>query len=127
MVRDASKARLLTMRVCYLAAKCLILRSRVAASRRMTTRAARDLRRLEMAGRPLVACGRPQLRLLDTATIKDEGAAGMEAASLRRIDRARHIALEDDRILRSAGLGHRHGREQRLGVGMPGCGEDLPL
>jgi hypothetical protein len=37
--------------------------------------------------------------------------AGVEAASAGWIDRARHVALEDDRVADGSGLRHRHGRE----------------
>ena len=47
------------------------------------------------------------------------GAAGVEMTARRRVDRARHVALEDDALaLARARLRDRHGRQQRLGVGM---------
>jgi hypothetical protein len=42
------------------------------------------------------------------------------AAACGRVDRARHVAFEDDAPARRLGIGDRHGRQQRLGVG--GCG-----
>src|SRR6185437_12978707 len=41
---------------------------------------------------------RPQQRLLDTAAIERERAARVEAAAGWRVDRARHIAGEDDAL-----------------------------
>ena len=58
------------------------------------------------------------LRLLDRAAVEGVGAAGVEAAARGRVDRARHVALEDDALLRGVGVGHRHRRQQRLGVGV---------
>ena len=74
---------------------------------------------------PLVLAERAKFRLLCPAAIEHVGASGMESATARRIDRARHVALEDDRVADGSGLWHRHGREQSLGVGMPRRGEYL--
>src|SRR5215470_13187120 len=74
--------------------------------------------RIEMTRHPLAISCRAKLRLLGPAAIEYEWAAGMETASLGWIDRARHIALEDQGCARGAGLRHRYCREQSLGVGM---------
>src|SRR5260370_22585911 len=78
-----------------------------------------------MTRHPLADAGRPKLRLLRPAAIEHEWTASVESASAGWIDRARHVALQDDRGARGPGLRHRHGREQRLGVGMFWRGEDL--
>ena len=44
------------------------------------------------------AVGRPQRRLLGPAAVEGVGAAGVEAAALGRVDRARHVALQDDAL-----------------------------
>ena len=41
-----------------------------------------------------------QRRLLDAAAVEGVGAAGVEAAALGRVDRARHVALQDDALAR---------------------------
>ena len=47
------------------------------------------------------------------------GAARVEVAAGRRVDRARHVARQDHALAAArARLGDRHGRQQRLGVGM---------
>ena len=60
-----------------------------------------------------------QRRLDLSADLRRVAAAGMEAAALRRVDRARDVALEHDPLplLRQIGIGNRHRREQRLRVG----------
>ena len=78
-----------------------------------------------MTRHPLLGTCRAQCRLFGPAAVEDERAAGVEAASLRRIDRARHVALEDDGIAVGAGFGQRHGRKQCLGVGMSWRRKDL--
>src|SRR4030081_2863615 len=77
------------------------------------------------ARHPLPASGRPKLRLLRPAAVEHEWTPGVEAASAGWVDRARHVALQDHRGAGGPGLRHRHGREQRPGVGMPRRGEDL--
>src|ERR1700690_1042505 len=54
-------------------------------------------------------------------------ASGMEAATLRRIDGTRYIALKDDARSRRSWLGDRHRGEQCLGVGMFRRSENLSL
>ena len=53
------------------------------------------------------------------ADLRRVAAARVEAAAGGRVDRARHVALEHDplALLGEVGVGHGHGREQRLGVG----------
>ena len=56
-------------------------------------------------------------RFLDAAAIEARtGTAGMEAATRGRLDRARHVAGEDDALATRGGIGNRHRRQQRLGV-----------
>src|ERR1043166_5271391 len=60
-------------------------------------------------------------RRVDVAVALDEArAARMEPARARWVDRVRHVALEDDLLASAAllGVGDRHSREQRAGVGM---------
>ena len=54
------------------------------------------------------------------ADVHGVGAAGVEVAARRRRERAGHVALEDDATTGPLAhrVGHRHGRDQRLGVGM---------
>src|SRR5712692_2961952 len=47
-----------------------------------------------------------------------DGAARVEAAPRRRLDRARHVALEQDALALDRGVGDRHRGQERLGVGM---------
>jgi hypothetical protein len=70
---------------------------------------------------------RPQFRLVDTAAIKGVRAAGMKAAALWWIARARHIALENDAVTHRTGLRHRHRRQQGLRVRVSGRSEDAAL
>src|SRR3954447_10762660 len=78
-----------------------------------------------MTRHPLAVFGRPQLRLFRPAAIEHVWTPGVEAATAGRIDRARYVALQDDRVANGPGLRHRHGRQQRPGVGMLWRGEDL--
>src|SRR5260370_2274707 len=78
-----------------------------------------------MKRHPLTVSGRSKLAFLCPAAIEYVWTAGVEAASAGWMDRARHVALEDNRVADGSGLRHRHGREQSLGVGMPRRGEDL--
>src|SRR5215213_6678616 len=78
-----------------------------------------------MTRHPLTAFDRPKLRLFRPAAIEHVWTPGVEAATAGRVDRARYVALQDDRVANGAGLRHRHGRQQRLGVRMPRRGEDL--
>jgi ppGpp synthetase/RelA/SpoT-type nucleotidyltranferase len=66
--------------------------------------------RSEMARRDL-----PQGRLLGGAAVERMRAAGMKTAAFGQVDRAGYVVHEDDAFARRAGLGYRHGREQRLG------------
>ena len=60
---------------------------------------------------------RDQRRLVGRADLGRVAAARVEAAAARRVDRARHVALEHDPLaLRRSRIGDRHRREQRLGV-----------
>src|SRR6266446_4268725 len=67
------------------------------------------------------------LGLLLGAALEGVGAAGVEAAARGRVDRARHIAFEDDALSRRLWVGDRDGREQRLGVGVLRAGEEGAL
>src|SRR5205823_1110650 len=53
------------------------------------------------------------------ADVRHVSASGMEAAAGRWIDRARHVALEDDPLafVSQIGIRDRDGRKERLGVG----------
>src|SRR5688500_18712956 len=54
--------------------------------------------------------------LLLGAALPGEGTARMEAASRRRIDRARDVALQHGTCALARGIRHRHGREQRTRI-----------
>src|SRR6202158_2271247 len=54
--------------------------------------------RFEMTRHPLAASGRPKLRLLRSAAIEHIWTTCVKAASAGWIDRARHVALQDDRV-----------------------------
>src|SRR5260370_29487433 len=79
----------------------------------------------EMTRHPLAASGRPKFRLLRSAAIEHIWTTCVKAASAGGIDRARPVALQDDRMAGGPGLRHRHGREQGLRVGMLRRGVDL--
>src|SRR5436309_360693 len=51
-------------------------------------------------------------------------AARVEAAAARRRERARHLARHDDLVPLLVGVGRQRRREERLGIGVPGCGGD---
>jgi len=67
------------------------------------------------------------LRLLLRAALEGVGAAGVEAAARGRVDRARHVALQDDALARRLGVGNRDRRQERLGVGVLRAGEEGAL
>src|SRR5438132_1799461 len=54
-----------------------------------------------------------------------ERAARVEAAAGRRVDGARHVALEQDPLALHGGIGDRHGGEERLRVGVLRVGVEL--
>ena len=75
-----------------------------------------------MTGRQVAGRVRDQRRLVRRADGGRVAAARMEVAAARRVDRARHVALEHDALALRQRIGDRHRREQRLGVRM-----DRPL
>src|SRR6185437_1765093 len=100
---------------------------RIAGGRRRL--AAGDFRPLErlpvdvqgmVAGRQVPPAVVHQRRLDVLADVRHIAAPGMEAAAGRRIDRARHVALEDDPLppLAQIRIGYRHRGEKGLAVGM---------
>src|SRR2546425_416537 len=78
----------------------------------------------EMAGDVMPRPHLAHRRLLAPAAIERIGAARVKTAPRRRIDRARHVALEDDAVALGLGIGQRHRREQRLGIGVKRIGEE---
>src|SRR5215831_14614125 len=82
---------------------------------------------VEMAGGEVAGRGGAQGWLLGAAAVEGVGAAGVKAAARWRVDRARHVAPEDDALTRKAGLRHRNSRQQRLRVGVLGSGKESPL
>ena len=72
----------------------------------------------QVAGRELAGENLPQHGLFPGAAVEGIGAAGVEAAARGRVDRARHIPAQDDALFRRIRVGHRHRREQRLGIGV---------
>ncbi len=91
--------------------------------------------RTESAARSFIANDTPQLpRLhlaqrgrLHLAAVEHIGTARVEMATGRRLDRARHVALQHDLLALDGGVRHRHGGEQRLRVGMLRRGEQRLL
>ena len=61
-----------------------------------------------------------QLGLLDRAALLRLPATSVEHAAGRRVDRAGQVTLQQDplALARCSGVGHRHGRQQRVGVGV---------
>jgi hypothetical protein len=72
----------------------------------------------QMAGHPVTGVHLPERRSFHPAPLDRIGAAGVEVASRRRIDRARHVALEHALLPFDLRIGHRHGQQKLLGVGM---------
>ena len=73
-----------------------------------------------------VACPVPSGSSCGTSTaaaLDHIGAAGVEAAAGRRIERARHLALQHDAAALCLRLGHRDRRQQRAAIGMARRGE----
>src|SRR3982074_3318788 len=61
---------------------------------------------------PAVVSDWPEQRLLAPAAGETEWAAGMEAAASGRVDRARHIATQDDPPASGRWVRDRHGGKQ---------------
>src|SRR5262245_18629101 len=61
----------------------------------------------QVAGGQMAGGGGREQGLLGAAAVEGVGTAGVEAAARGRIDRARHVALEDDALAGGAGVGHR--------------------
>src|SRR5271166_6701853 len=59
-----------------------------------------------------------QRRGSDLANIEGVGTPGVEMAARRRVDRARHIALQEALFAFDGRIRHRNGGEQQLGIGM---------
>jgi hypothetical protein len=59
---------------------------------------------MQMTGGKMRAADQPQLRLLRPAALEGVWAARMEAAPFRRVDRARHVAFENDALAHGTGL-----------------------
>ena len=57
-------------------------------------------------------------RLLYGAMVDGDRAARVKAAALWRVNRAGHIALQDDALALQIGIGDGYGRPERLGIGM---------
>ena len=64
-----------------------------------------------------------EFRHFDAAALDHKGTAGMEAAARGRIERARHLALQDHAGALGLRLGHGDRRQQRAAIGMTGRGE----
>ena len=73
-----------------------------------------------MARDPVAARAELQLGLHLVAEFLAVGAARMEAAPRRRVDRARHISLQDDPLLLTIRIRDRNRREKRPGIGVLG-------
>src|ERR1700741_4741090 len=69
-----------------------------------------------MAGDGMAGQHLAYFRLLLRAAGEAGGEAVVEAATRRRVDRARYVAFEDDPLPRYVGVRDRHRRQQRLGI-----------
>ena len=74
----------------------------------------------EVAGHLVTGTELAQHRLLDLALLLGLPAAGVEHAAGGRVDRAGQVALQQDALALAGrvGVGHRHGGQQRVGVGV---------
>jgi hypothetical protein len=61
---------------------------------------------------------RDERRLVGLADLRGVAAARVEVAAARRVDGAGYVALEHDSLALRQRIGNRHGREQRLRVGV---------
>ena len=82
---------------------------------------------VEPARHLMLRAGLGQHRPLALAAVHRIAAAGVEGAAGWRIDRARHVAVDFRLQAFDPGIGHRHGSQQRLGIGMPRIGEQFGL
>src|SRR5262249_28876896 len=80
---------------------------------------------LEMAGDTTPPRNLPERRRLFRTAREGVRAAVAEGAARRRLARVRHVALDRQRGARLVGIGHRHGGNQRLGVGMARPADNL--
>ena len=71
-----------------------------------------------MTGRQVRITYRAQYRLLYPAAVEDIGAARVEAAAAGRIDRAGHIAGQDDTLAPCRRIGDRNRGQQGACIGM---------
>src|SRR6516162_7898130 len=78
-----------------------------------------------MAPRPLAGCDLGELRRLDAATFDRIAAARMEIAAGWRMRGVGDLALQDNALRAQARVGLRHGREQRLGIGVARPGVEI--
>ena len=72
------------------------------------------------AGSKVAAAIVDKWRLLHPASVDSDGTARVEAAAWRRVDRARNVTFQNDALalLLHNRVRDRHGRKQRLRVGM---------
>src|SRR5262249_16058030 len=82
---------------------------------------------VQVTGCELSVLNRSQFGLLDTTAVEGVGAAGVKTAAFGPVDRARHVAFENNTLACRSRFRHRHGGEQRLSIGMLAGAEDLPL
>src|SRR5262245_5761757 len=79
----------------------------------------------DLAGHPVARRDLLEDLIVGGAGRDADRAAGVEAATRGRVDRAGHVALQDDALAPHRRIGNRHRREQRLGVGVPGIRVEL--
>src|ERR1700712_274366 len=72
----------------------------------------------EMAGHPVAVIALPQQRCLAAAAWLRDRAPGVEMTAARRVDRARHFALEPNALPFHFWVRYRHRRQQGFGIGM---------
>src|SRR5581483_10438182 len=79
----------------------------------------------EVAGGQMAVSVRLERGLDLGADLLRERAAGAEAAAARRVDRARHVAREDDAVALPPGLGRGDRGQERLRVRVERAGEEV--
>src|SRR5262245_50364748 len=78
-----------------------------------------------LAGHPVVRRDLLEHLFVRRARRNAKGTPGVEAAPRRRVDRARHVTLEQDPLALHGRIGNRHRRQERLGIRMARVGVEL--
>ncbi len=80
----------------------------------------------QQARRSVVAAHLEQRRVDRPAAIERDRAARVEATAGRHVRRIGRLAGQDDRLASAPRIGHRHDRQQRLGIGMAWAAREPP-